>query len=282
MNDEQLLKKIAQRLTEEGPLDGAHDGELIEQFLDALERGKLRCAQKSLNGWMVDERVKQGILLAFRLGKKEIISLGPLTFIDKHTILPQRFDAHDDVRIVPGAAAVRRGSHVGQGVVIMSPSYVNIGAFIDDGCMVDSNALVGSCAQVGKRVHISAGAQIGGVLEPVGALPVIIEDDVLIGGNCGIYEGCLINERAVLGAGVVLTKSTKVFDLVNETVITAGDHGGLVIPPCAVVVSGMRLLNSDFAKLHGLGLNCGVIIKYRDQQTDQKTKLEDLLRMSIN
>lgn len=250
---------------------------LVEEFLSALEKGQCRAALPSPTGFRVDERVKKGILLAFRIGKKEVKNLGPLSFIDKDTLWPRSFNLNDEVRIVPGGVSIRRGVYLGKNVIVMPPSYINIGAFVDDGSLIDSNALVGSCAQVGKNVHLSAGVQLGGVLEPVGASPVIVEDDVLIGGSSALYEGIQVGKKAVIGAGVVLTKSSKVFDLVNEKIITAGDDV-LKIPAFAVVVQGARTLTSDFAQSYGLSISTPLIIKYRDGNTDKKTVLEDLLR----
>lgn len=258
---------------------GAETAQLIDTFLQALESGIIRCAHKSADAWVVDERVKQGILLAFRMGQKEKINLGPFSFIDKSNLWPRQFNLEDEVRIVPGGVSVRRGAFVGPGVIVMPPSYINVGAYVGEHSLIDSHALVGSCAQLGKRVHLSAGAQIGGVLEPVGALPVIIEDDVLVGGNTGIYEGCQIGARAVIGAGVVLTGSTKVYDLVHEKIISAQDGAGLKIPANAVLVPGTRSLSSEFAKSHGLSIATPLIVKYRDSKTDAKAMLEDLLRI---
>jgi 2,3,4,5-tetrahydropyridine-2-carboxylate N-succinyltransferase len=251
---------------------------LINQLLDALENGSIRAAEKHSSGWVVNSKVKQGILRAFKIGIPKALFAGDFTFIDKDTVLPRKFSVDNGARLVGNATCVRRGAYIGKQVILMSPSFVNIGAFIDDGCLIDSNALVGSCAQVGKRVHISAGAQIGGVLEPIGSLPVIIEDDVLIGGNCGIYEGIQIGEKAVLGAGVILTQSTPIFDLVNECVITHKPGIGLKVPNNAVVVPGARAINSNFAKTNGLSISCPIIIKYRDDKTNTKIMLEDLLR----
>jgi len=278
MNYEVLLDTIAAKFNHEPGDEEIDVKDLVKCFLDELERGALRCARKTAEGYAVDARVKQGILLAFRIGEKTKTSLGPFTFIDKNNMWPRSIDLADAVRIVPGGSAIRRGAAVGKNVVMMPPSYINIGALVDDGCLIDSHALVGSCAQIGKRVHISAGAQIGGVLEPVGDLPVIIEDDVLVGGNCGIYEGTVVGERAVLAAGVILTKSTRVFDLVHEKIIVAADDETLIIPAQAVVVPGSRTANSEFARKHGLAVSCPLIVKYRDEKTAQKTTLESLLR----
>jgi 2,3,4,5-tetrahydropyridine-2-carboxylate N-succinyltransferase len=251
---------------------------LVDNFLDGLEQGLIRCAHRNSDGWIVDARIKMGILLAFRIGEKEKLTVGPFAFIDKDNLPPQKYDLTDGVRVVPGGSAIRRGAYLGQDVVVMPPSYVNVGAYVDDGTMIDSHVLVGSCAQVGRRVHLSAGVQIGGVLEPIGALPVIIEDNAFIGGNCGIFEGCEIGSGAVIGAGVILTKSSKIYDLVNEEIISADDHGVVKVPKDAVVVPGARILSSTFAQKHGLSLATPLIIKYRDQKTSDKSLLEDMLR----
>jgi 2,3,4,5-tetrahydropyridine-2,6-dicarboxylate N-succinyltransferase len=248
---------------------------------EALERGLVRAAEPDAAaplGWRVNGWVKQGILLGFRLGILVGSSGEGLSFVDKHTFPTRRFAAEDKVRVVPGGSAVRAGAYVAPGVVCMPPAYINTGAYVDEGTMVDSHALVGSCAQIGKRVHLSAAAQIGGVLEPVNAAPVVIEDDVLIGGNCGVYEGTLVRRRAVLGAGTILTRGTPVYDLVRGEVLRAEGERPLVIPEGAVVVPGSR------AVTHGKGLDWGVslytpvIVKYRDEKTELSSALEDLLR----
>jgi 2,3,4,5-tetrahydropyridine-2,6-dicarboxylate N-succinyltransferase len=271
-----LLKEISKLFTADLDEDGHNV--LVENFLNALEAGKIRCAQKIAGFWQVDERVKKGILLAFRIGKNEKISMGPLTFIDKSNLWPRQIDIDCKIRLVPGGVSIRRGAFLAENVVIMPPSYVNIGAYVDEGSLIDSNALVGSCAQVGKRVHISAGAQIGGVLEPIQAMPVIIEDDVLIGGNCGIFEGTQISRGAVIGAGVNLTKSTKVYDLIKKEIISIQEGKSLVIPQDAVVVPGCRALTGRFALENNLSVTTPLIIKYRDEKTLKKTELEDMLR----
>lgn len=276
MNNQELLDRLDEAFKNPEALLEQHA--CVESFLDALEAGLLRAAYKAHDTWVVDSRVKQGILRAFQIGQLATTECGPLSFVDKENLWPRSFDQSQGVRLVPGGSAVRRGAFVGKQVVIMPPSYINIGAYVDDGSLIDSHALVGSCAQIGKRVHISAGAQIGGVLEPVGSLPVIIEDDVLVGGNCGLYEGVHVGEKAVLGAGVILTKSTHVYDMVNERIISAVGEHNLNIPPQAVVVPGARSLNHQFAKTHGLSIACPLIIKYRDQKTDAKASLEKLLR----
>ena len=251
----------------------------FDELLDALERGEARAAEPGPDGWRVNGWVKKGILLGFRLGRMvETEPAGPLTFLDKDTFLPRRFSVGDGVRVVPGGSSVRHGAHVAPGVVIMPPAYVNVGAYVGEGTLVDSHALVGSCAQVGRRVHLSAAAQLGGVLEPVGALPVIVEDDVLVGGNCGVYEGTIVGHRAVLGSGVILTGSVTVYDIPRKTTYRRQDDVPLRIPEGAVVVPGSRRLADPFAERHGLGLYTPVIVKYRDEKTDAAAALEDALR----
>ncbi len=247
---------------------------------EALEAGTLRSAapdEASSLGWRVHAWVKRGILLGFRLGKMTAIG-EDFTYIDKHTYPARRFTPADGVRIVPGGSSIRTGAYLAPGVVCMPPMYVNVGAYVDEGTLIDSHALVGSCAQVGKRVHISAAAQVGGVLEPVNATPVIIEDDVLIGGNCGIYEGTLVRKRAVLGAGTILTRSTPIYDTVNGTVLRATAEMPLIIPEGAVVVPGSRAITRGHGKEWGLSLYTPIIIKYRDEKTELSLELEDLLR----
>jgi 2,3,4,5-tetrahydropyridine-2-carboxylate N-succinyltransferase len=274
---ETLLNKLAD-IFGDNTLPKATSDELT-LFLDALEQGHVRCAHKNAHGvWTVDERVKKGILLCFRAGVNERVQVGPLTFIDKHNLWPRSFDVASTVRLVPGGVSVRRGAHLGQRVTLMPPSFVNIGAFVDDDSMVDSHALVGSCAMVGKGVHISAGAQIGGVLEPAGSLPVIIEDGVMLGGQVGVFEGVIVGAGAILGAGVVLTASSKVYDLVNGNIIEGASGQPLTIPNGAVVVPGSRAVSGDFAKEHQLSIATPLIVKYRDDQTAGKTKLEKDLR----
>jgi 2,3,4,5-tetrahydropyridine-2-carboxylate N-succinyltransferase len=227
-----------------------------------------------VNAW-----VKRGILLGFRLGElEESGHPKSLTFVDKDTFPARAFSIEDGVRVVPGGSAVRLGAYVAPTVVCMPPMYINVGAYVDEGSMVDSHALVGSCAQIGARVHISAAAQIGGVLEPVNAAPVIIEDDVLVGGNCGVYEGTLVREGAVLGAGVILTRSTPVYDIPNGTIHRATEDTPLTIPAGAVVVAGSRAISRGRGAEWGLSLYTPVIVKYRDERTDARVELEDLLR----
>ena len=259
----------------------AADREVYEEFKAALRRGEIRSAEKDADGnWHANAWVKQGILLGFRMGTMvEMSQPGEtLRFFDKDTFPLRPMSLEDGVRIVIGGSAIRDGSYVAPGVVVVPPAYINVGAYVDEGTMVDSHALVGSCAQIGKRVHISAAAQIGGVLEPVGAVPVVIEDDVMVGGNTGVYEGTIVRERAVLGTGVILTRSTPVFDLPNEHIIKAEGDRPLEIPAGAVVVQGSRAVSNEFGKANGLSIYCPVIVKYRDEKTDASTKLEDYLR----
>jgi len=257
--------------------------QLVDELLSALERGEIRAAQRDEQGrWNAVPWVKRGILLGFRVGKLADMSVGDgsssLPFVDKHTYPVQRFDVARGVRIVPGGSSIRRGAYVASGVVCMPPMYVNVGAWIGSGTMVDSHALVGSCAQIGERVHLSAAAQIGGVLEPVNAAPVVIEDDVLVGGNCGVYEGTIVRSRAVLAAGVILTRGTPVFDLVNERILRADESGPLEIPSGAVVVPGARQVSKGWGTEQGIALQTPVIVKYRDEKTDVATALEGWLR----
>jgi 2,3,4,5-tetrahydropyridine-2-carboxylate N-succinyltransferase len=251
----------------------------FDEFRAALERGEVRAAEPGPDGWQVNGWVKKGILLGFRLGRTvEMERCGPLRFFDKDTLPPKRQGFPEDVRIVPGGSAVRSGAYLAPGVVVMPPAYVNIGAHVGEGSLIDSHALVGSCAQVGRRVHLSAGAMLGGVLEPVGALPVIVEDEVLVGGNCGIYEGAIVGRRAVLGSGVILTGSLTVYDLPRKTSYRRTGEGPLRIPEGAVVVPGSRRLLDPFAERHGLSLYTPVIVKYRDEKTAASATLEEALR----
>jgi 2,3,4,5-tetrahydropyridine-2,6-dicarboxylate N-succinyltransferase len=272
------IEELATRDTNEFTRE---DRALFEEFKSALNRGKIRAAQRSAAGkWKVNPWVKQGILVGFRMGV--IVDMSPkdgsLRFLDKDTYPIRNFTIEDRVRIVPGGSSIRDGAYIAPGVVCMPPMYVNAGAYVDEGTMIDSHALVGSCAQIGKRVHISAGAQIGGVLEPAGAMPVIIEDDVIVGGNCGIYEGTIVRERAVLASGTILTGSTPIFDLVHEQTYRRVGDSPLEIPANAVVVPGARAVHSEKGRDWGLSLYAPVIVKYRDQKTDASTQLEDVLR----
>lgn len=255
---------------------------LFERFRDQLSRGEIRSAEpdaKQASGWRVNVWVKKGILLGFRIGGVvDMSGEGPLPFFDKSTYPVKRFAPGSGVRIVPGGSSIREGAYIGRGVTCMPPMYVNTGAYVDDGTMIDSHALVGSCAQVGKNCHISAASQLGGVLEPVGALPVIIEDEVLVGGNCGVYEGTVVKRRAVLGSGTILNRSTPVYDLVRGMVHRATDETPLIIPEEAVVVAGSRKVTSGHGVEWGISLYTPVIVKYRDAGTEAKIQLEDLLR----
>jgi 2,3,4,5-tetrahydropyridine-2,6-dicarboxylate N-succinyltransferase len=255
--------------------------EAFSLFRTALERGEIRAASpdpSAPTGWRVNVWVKQGILLGFRLGSLTESSAGSLSFVDKHTYPARSFASWDGIRVVPGGSSVRAGAYLARGVVCMPPMYINAGAYVGEGTMVDSHALVGSCAQIGKHVHLSAAAQIGGVLEPVNASPVVIEDKVLVGGNTGVYEGTIVRQGAVLAAGTILTRGTPVFDLVNGTIIRATEELPLIIPANAVVVPGSRAVTRGKGAEWGLSLYAPVIVKYRDEKTDLSTALEDLLR----
>lgn len=260
---------------------------LVDALLTALERGEVRAAVPDAGKWNAVPWVKRGILLGFRVGELvgfrsseriNVRDLARFSFIDKDTYPIRGFTPGDGVRIVPGGSSIRRGTFIAPGVVCMPPMYVNVGAYIDTGTMVDSHALVGSCAQIGKRVHLSAAAQIGGVLEPVNASPVVIEDDVMVGGNCGVYEGTVVRKKAVLGAGVILTRGTPVFDLVKETVYRGSAEAPLEIPEGAVVVPGARAIKSGWGNAEQLSLQAPIIVKYRDEKTDLATALEGWLR----
>jgi 2,3,4,5-tetrahydropyridine-2-carboxylate N-succinyltransferase len=259
----------------------ADDRLLFRQFLTALNEGRIRAAEPDAaapTGWRVNAWVKKGILLGFRMGVNVDMSVATLSFRDKDTYATKVIDGTNNVRIVPGGSSVRDGAYLGRNVTCMPPMYINVGAYVDDGTMVDSHALVGSCAQVGKNCHISAASQIGGVLEPVGALPVVIEDDVLIGGNCGVYEGTIVKTRAVLGTGTILNRSTPVYDVVRNTIHRATDDAPLVVPEGAVVIAGSRAITNGPGKEWGLSVYTPVIVKYRDAKTDTRIQLEDLLR----
>jgi len=246
----------------------------------ALNRGEARAAERGADGsWRANAWVKSGILLGFRLGRiAPAASGGPFPFFDKDTYPLRAIGPEDGVRLVPGGSAVRDGCYLGKGVICMPPMYINVGAYVDDGTLVDSHALVGSCAQIGKRVHLSAAAQIGGVLEPAGALPVIVEDDALVGGNCGVYEGTIVRERAVLAPGVLLTGGTAVVDLVRNRVYRRDGERPLEIPAGAVVVPGTRPVATGVGAEMGIGLYTPVVVKYRDEKTETAVRLEDLLR----
>ncbi len=275
------LQTEIQRLYDLGPQAASEPNarETFVRFREALSRGDVRSAEKRDGRWQINAWVKQGILLGFRLGEMvRLESCGSFSFIDKDTYPVRQFAPEQRVRIVPGGSTVREGAYLAASVVCMPPMYVNVGAYVDEGTMIDSHALVGSCAQIGKRVHISAAAQIGGVLEPINATPVVIEDDVLVGGNCGVYEGTIVHERAVLGAGTILTRSTPLFDIVREEIHRASADQPLEVPAGAVVVPGSRAISRGKAQEWGLSLYAPVIVKYRDQKTDKGIELEDLLR----
>ncbi len=259
----------------------ADDRKVFEEFKESLRRGEIRAAEKDSEGnWQTNAWVKQGILLGFKMGAMVEMSKDgeSFQFFDKETYPLRPMTLEDKVRIVPGGSTIRDGSYIAPGVVCMPPMYVNVGAFVDEGTMIDSHALVGSCAQIGKRVHISAAAQIGGVLEPINANPVVIEDDCLIGGNTGIYEGVIVREKCVIASGVILTRSTPLFDLVNEKIYKSDGAKPLEVPKNAVVVQGSRQISSGFGKENGLSIYAPIIVKYRDEKTDASTKLEDYLR----
>ncbi len=276
-----LREEIEQLAARESGEYTDEDFTLFAEFKAALNRGQIRAAERNADGkWETNAWVKRGILLGFRMGA--IVDMSPadgsLHFLDKHTYPIRKFSLADRVRIVPGGSSIRDGAYVAPGVVCMPPMFVNVGAYVDEGTMIDSHALVGSCAQIGKRVHLSAAAQIGGVLEPVGAVPVVIEDDVLVGGGCGVYEGTIVRERAVLAAGTILTGSTPVYDLAREEIYQRTLDAPLEIPPGAVVVPGSRNVRGEVGKAWGLSLYAPVIVKYRDEKTERAVQLEDYLR----
>lgn len=279
-----MLRAEIEQLFDQNPGQYSESNhELFQHFKNALNSGEIRAAEPDASlkaGWRVNAWIKKGILLGFRLG--HVVEMcserTQQDFFDKSTFPLKNFSIDSGVRIVPGGSSIRDGCYVGKGVTCMPPMYINVGAYVGDGSMIDSHALVGSCAQIGRKCHISAGSQIGGVLEPVGALPVIIEDDVLVGGNCGVYEGTVVKRRAVLGTGTILNRSTPVYDLARGDVYSAGEDEPLVIPENAVVVAGARAIPHDRGKDWNLSLYTPVIVKYRDAQTDAKVQLEDLLR----
>ena len=248
------------------------------QTIADLEAGRIRVAEKIGGEWKVNSWVKEVILSGFRLGKLVDMTQGQFSFFDKDTIPTRMFNEQSGVRIVPGGSSVRAGAYLAPSVIMMPPAYVNIGAYVDEGTMIDSHALVGSCAQVGKHVHLSAASQLGGVLEPAGALPVIIEDNVFIGGNCGIYEGTIVKENAVIGTGVIINASTAIFDATTGEYIRANENGQIVVPAGAVVVAGSRPISKGPGAEQGIHLYCPVIVKYRDQKTAGSITLEDMLR----
>ena len=282
------LSREIERLFDENPGKYSDaERKVFQQFKDALNAGEIRAAEPDsagkapgASGWRVNAWVKKGILLGFRMGAIVDMSIDAARqpFFDKSTYPVKTFAANAGVRIVPGGSSIRDGCYVARGVTCMPPMYVNVGAYVDEGTMIDSHALVGSCAQIGRRCHISAAAQIGGVLEPVGALPVVVEDEVLVGGNCGLYEGTVVKKRAVLGSGTILNRSTPVYDVVTGAVHSASADAPLVIPENAVVVAGARAISQGRGKDWNLSLYTPVIVKYRDAKTDVKVQLEDLLR----
>jgi len=269
---ERLLGLDAEQARKEGR-------SVVEEFRAGLSRGEFRAAEKTASGWKTNVWVKRGILLAFKTGVIEERSIKrDFYFFDKDTLPAKPLNAESGVRVVPGGSSIRDGAYVARNVICMPPMFINIGAYVDEGSMIDSHALVGSCAQIGKRVHLSAAAQIGGVLEPPGALPVIVEDEAFIGGNCGVYEGVLIQSRAVLAPGVILTGGTAVYDLVRGQVYRKTPQAPLMIPSGAVLVPGSRPATGEFAEKHGVSLYTPVIVKYRDEKTDASTMLEEALR----
>ena len=274
-----LLRSDIERLFSLPDLSGETGArQVFLDFRDQLTQGKIRAAEKVDGHWKVNAWVKQGILLGFRLGELVEMPAG-LSFVDKDTFPARQFTTADRVRVVPGGSSVRVGAYVAPSVICMPPMFINVGSYVDEGTMVDSHALVGSCAQIGKRVHLSAAAQVGGVLEPINASPVVIEDDVLVGGNCGIYEGTLVRSRAVLGAGTILTRSTPLYDLVKGEVYRATPDAPLEVPENAVVVPGSRAVKEERGPWKwNLSLYTPVIVKYRDEKTDRGIELEDWLR----
>jgi 2,3,4,5-tetrahydropyridine-2-carboxylate N-succinyltransferase len=288
-----MLPSQIERLFDEPPAQYSEEHfRLFGEFKNALNRGEVRAAEPdpaAKSGWRANAWVKKGILLGFRMGaivdmSAEKSASGSTNgarqqqFIDKSTYPLRAIGIGDGIRVVPGGSSIRDGSFIGRGVVCMPPMFVNVGAHVGEGTMIDSHALVGSCAQIGRNCHISAAAQIGGVLEPIGALPVIIEDDVLVGGNAGVYEGTVVKRRTVLGTGTILNRSIPVYDLVREVVYSATQDEPLVIPEEAIVVPGSRAVSHAFGKMHGISLQAAVIVKYRDAKTDVRVQLEDLLR----
>jgi len=273
-----LKQNIETLINAPNEFDQNEKNQLLDQFINSLDSGQIRCAEKINNNWVINSWVKAGILEVFKNSKMIDMSNQNYGFFDKDAIPTKSMTLDDGIRIVPGGSSIRKGAFVAKGVICMPPMYINIGAYVDSGTMVDSHALVGTCAQVGKNVHLSAASQIGGVLEPAGASPVIVEDNVMIGGNCGVYEGVRLQENVVLGTGVILNASTKVFDLVNQTELKSSSDNPLIIPKGAVVVPGSRAINTDYAKANSLSIATPLIIKYRDDKTDAKTALEDALR----
>jgi 2,3,4,5-tetrahydropyridine-2-carboxylate N-succinyltransferase len=279
LNIETLATKIETTYDSRNMSETSGVQKLFSEFLQALNAGKIRIAEKVGNDWKINHWVKKGILIGFKIGKLTDISINEnFVYYDKSTFPLKKISLSDNIRIVPGGSSIRDGSFVSSGVVCMPPMYINVGAYVDEETMIDSHALVGSCAQIGKRVHISAAAQIGGVLEPISARPVIIEDDVLIGGNCGIYEGTLIRQKAVIAANTILTGSTPVYDLVNEKIYRKEGNTPLEIPEGAVVIPGSRSISKGWGHQNGLSIQTPIIVKYRDSKTNKAVELEDFLR----
>jgi 2,3,4,5-tetrahydropyridine-2-carboxylate N-succinyltransferase len=273
------IEQLQQAVEKEFATPSKHGMKVFATFLPLLDSGIVRTVEKFDGVWKVNAWVKKGILLGFRLGKiSSIPHSAPFQYFDKHTFPLKKISLKDNIRVVPGGTSIRKGAYLASSVIVMPPAFINVGAHVGAGTLVDSNVLVGSCAYVGERVHLSAAVQLGGVLEPVGSMPVIIEDEVVIGGNCGIFEGTIVKRRAVIGSGVILNASTPVYDLVNRTVIGRDHLGSVIIPEGAVVVAGTRAISSSFAKEHGLALYTPLIVKYRDERTDAKTALEQSLR----
>lgn len=252
--------------------------EKFNETIEGLENGSIRVAEKIDGRWKVNSWVKETILSGFRLGKIVDMSQGDFSFLDKDTFPVRKFTEADKVRIVPGGSSIRRGAYLAPSVIVMPPAYINVGAYVDEGSMVDSHATIGSCAQVGKHVHVSAASQIGGVLEPAGAMPTIIEDGAFIGGNCGVYEGTIVGKGAVLASGVIITSATVLFDATTGQFVPRNEDGRVVVPDGAVVVSGSKPLTRGAAAGSGVQLYCPVIVKYRDAKTDGSIRMEDLLR----
>ena len=274
------LRKRIERLSDLNSSDYPEDSmETFLEFRNLLGRGEIRSAEYIEGEWKVNIWVKKGILIGFKLGKLVDYSENKsFRYFDKDTYPLKNLSIDDGIRIVPGGTSIREGAYVAKGVVIMPPAYINVGAYVGEDTMIDSHALVGSCAQIGKNVHISAGTQIGGVLEPVRALPVIIEDNVILGGNSGVYEGTVVHSGAVISAGIALTSATRIYDLVNEIVISPNDQGVIELPENAVVVPGVRKKEGKFAEKHNISIYSPVIIKYRDEKTKYSTNLEEILR----
>src|SRR6202048_3707118 len=268
------LQSAIERLATLGEVERNPDArQTFLDFREQLTQGKIRAAEKVNGQWKVNAWVKRGILLGFRLGELSKMGTDALSFVDKDTFPARRFTVADRIRLVAGGSSIREGAYVAPSVICMPPMFINVGAYVDEGSMIDSHALVGSCAQIGKRVHLSAAAQIGGVLEPVSAAPVIIEDDVLVGGNCGVYEGTLVRARAVLGAGTILTRSTPLYDLIRGQVYRATQEKPLEVPEAAVVVPGSRAVNKGQAADWGISLYTPVIVKYRDEKTVKRVEV---------